>query len=71
MIRLHCLRDKSNNKTRGQFECDVTWFSFCFDFVLSHARCEIECTVHLFRESRGSFKIGRRRSRGKRNLGRT
>ena len=30
---------KSNNITRGQFESDVTWFCFCFDFVLSHARC--------------------------------
>ena len=36
MIPLYCLRAKSNNRTRGQFECDVTWFSFCFDFVRSH-----------------------------------
>ena len=39
MIPLHCLWPKSNSRTRGQFECDVTWFCFCFDFVHSHARC--------------------------------
>ena len=39
MIPLHCLWAKSNNRTRGQFECDVTWFCFCFDFVRSHVRC--------------------------------
>ena len=33
MMLLHCLRVKSNNRTRSQFECDVTWFCFCFDFV--------------------------------------
>ena len=36
---LHCLWDKLNNKMCGQFECDVTWFCFCFDFVRSHVRC--------------------------------
>ena len=39
MILLHCLWAKSNNRTRDQFECDVTWFRFCIDFVLSHAWC--------------------------------
>ena len=40
MIPLHCLRAKWNNRTRGQFECDVTlFFLFLFDFVHSHARC--------------------------------
>ena len=46
MMPLHCLWAKSNNRTRGQFECDVTWFWFCFDFVCSHARwgcCSIVC----------------------------
>ena len=38
MISLHCLWAKSNNRTRGQFEYDVTWFCFCFNFVRSHAR---------------------------------
>ena len=33
MIPLHCLWAKSNNRTCGQFECDVTWFRFCFDSV--------------------------------------
>ena len=39
MILLHCLCAKSNNRTCDQFECDVTWFCFCFDFIRSHARC--------------------------------
>ena len=39
MIPLHFLWAKSNNRTHGQFECDVTWFCFCFDFVRSHVRC--------------------------------
>ena len=38
MIPLHCLWAKSNNRTRGQFECNVTWFCFCFHFVRSK-RC--------------------------------
>ena len=38
MIPLHCLSTKSNNKTRGQFECGMTWFCLCFDFIGSHAR---------------------------------
>ena len=39
MIPLHLLWAKLNNRTRGQFECDVTEFCFCFDFVRLHARC--------------------------------
>ena len=39
MIPLHSLWAKSNKRTRGQFECDVNWFCFCFDFVRSLARC--------------------------------
>ena len=35
MIPMHCLWAKSNTKTRGQFECDLTWFCFCFVFVLT------------------------------------
>ena len=35
---------KSNNVTRGQFECDVIWFCFCFDFVRSRARCRC-CSI--------------------------
>ena len=30
MIPLHCLWAKSNNRTRGQFEYDVTLVSFVF-----------------------------------------
>ena len=39
IIPLHCLQAKSNNRARGQFECEVTWFCFCFDFVCSIAPC--------------------------------
>ena len=40
MIPLHCLWAKSNNRTGGQFEYDVTLvFLFLFDFVHSDARC--------------------------------
>ena len=35
MKPLHCLWAKSSNRTRAQFECDVTWFCFYFDFVHS------------------------------------
>ena len=46
MIPLHYFWADSNNTAHGQFECNVTWFSFCFDFVRSHARfacCSIVC----------------------------
>ena len=35
---MHCLWAESNNRVHGQFECDLIWFCFCFDFVRSHAR---------------------------------
>ena len=38
MIPLHCLRAKSNNRTRSQFECDLTWFYFVsISFVHMHS----------------------------------
>ena len=40
MIPLHCLWAKSNNRTRGQFECGMTWFCFCFDVVRFYAQCD-------------------------------
>ena len=39
MMSSYCLGAKSNNRTRVQLECDMTWFCFCFDFVRSHVRC--------------------------------
>ena len=42
MIALYCLRAKSNMSKRSQFERDVTWFYFCFDFVRLHARYHLE-----------------------------
>ena len=39
MISWHDLKAKSNNKTHGQFEWDLIWFCFCFDFICSHAWC--------------------------------
>ena len=47
MIPLHCLWAKSNNGRRDQFECDVTWFYFCFNFVRSHARSVRKKRVRL------------------------
>ena len=44
IIPLHCLWAKSNNRTCGQSECDVTWLCFCFYFVRSHARCDC-CSI--------------------------
>ena len=29
---------KLNNRMFSQFECDMAWFSFCFDFGHSHLR---------------------------------
>ena len=55
MIPLHCLWAKSNNRTRGRFECDVTWLCFCFDFIRSHARCAC-CSIACWREGGKVFK---------------
>ena len=47
MMQLHCLWAKSNNRTRGQFKCDVCdLVLLCFDFVCSHAQsgcCSMVC----------------------------
>ena len=48
VILLHCLWAKSNSRTRGQFECDLIWFCFCFDFVRSHRRCDC-CSIVCLR----------------------
>ena len=48
MMPLHFLWAKSNKRTRGQFECDLTWFCFCFDFVRSHVRCDC-CSIVCLR----------------------
>ena len=70
MIPLHCLWAKSNNRTRGQFECDVKWFCFCFDFVRSHARWGC-CFIVCWRGWEGaSFKIGHPRPREWSSFGR-
>ena len=53
MIPLHGLWAKSNNTTLGQFECDMTWFCFCFDFVRSFT-----CTVRLLFHSLFTFSSG-------------
>ena len=50
MVPLHCLWAKSNNTTCGQFECNVAWFCFCFDFVRSFT-----CTVRLLFHSLFAF----------------
>ena len=45
MIPLHCLWAKSNKRTLGQFESDVTWFCFC----------SFTCTVPLLSHSLFTF----------------
>ena len=53
---LHCLWAKSNNRTRDQFECDVIWFCFCFDFFRSHARYGC-CSVVGWRGWGGGIRL--------------
>ena len=48
MIPLRCLWAKSNSRMHGQFECNMTWFCFCFDFVCSHTRCGC-CSIVCWR----------------------
>ena len=45
MIPLHCLFAKSNCRARGQFECDVTFFSFVF-FLIAWFY-SFTCTLHV------------------------
>ena len=52
MIPLHCLWTKSNKRTRGQFECDMTLFLFC-SFT-----CTVRLLFHSLLERGSSFKIG-------------
>ena len=73
MIPLYSLSGKSNNRTRGQFECDVTWFCFHFDFIRSHARCgccSLVCLRGWVDGGRDLFKLEHPRSRGWKNSGR-
>ena len=52
MILLHCLWTKSNNRTRRQFECEVTLFFFVFVFVWFRL---FNCTVRLLFHSLFTF----------------
>ena len=67
LIPLHCLRAKSNNVMRGQFECDVIWFCFSFDFVCSHVWCC--CSTVCWIGGRGRLKTERPNSRRWKNFG--
>ena len=44
MIPLYCLWAKSNNRTHGQFECDVTWFCFVFFLILCNCMKFVQFT---------------------------
>ena len=48
MIPLHYLLANLNNRMRGQFECDVTCFHFCFEILGSHALCRC-CSIVCLR----------------------
>ena len=45
MIPMHFLSAKANNRSRGQFECNVTWF--CLNLVRSYARCGCYSIVYF------------------------
>ena len=55
MIPLHCLWAKSNNRTRGKIERNVTWFCFYSEFIRSHARCGC-CSIVCYREWVGGVR---------------
>ena len=59
---------KSNNVMRGQFECDVTWFCFSFDFVCSRVWCCC-CSTVCSIGGEGRLKIERPNSRGWKKCG--
>ena len=50
MIPLHYLWGKSNNRTGGQFECDVTCFAFALVSLLT-------CMVRLLFHSLFTFQV--------------
>ena len=55
MILLHCLWGKSNNRTRGQFECDVLGFVV----LVSLLTCTVRLLLHsLFTFSSCANKAG-------------
>ena len=56
MILLHCLWAKSNNRTCGQFKCDVTWFCFCYDFMQTK---KVDCKMSTKNVSNYKWKIFR------------
>ena len=43
----HGLWAKLNNRVRGQFGCNRTWFCFCFNFVSSNAQCGCSSIISL------------------------
>ena len=45
---LHNLWAKLHDRTRGQFERNVTWFCFCFNLVRSHVQC-CYCSIACWR----------------------
>ena len=47
MIPLHCLWAKSNNRMHDQFECDLTWYCFWYDFV--HMRMQVRLLFYSLR----------------------
>ena len=65
MIPLHCLWAKSSNRTRGQFEYDVTYFFGClflFDFVHLHAWCGCCSIVYWHFHVRQAKQVDRKMS---------
>ena len=52
MIPMHCLWAKANNRTCGQFECDVTWPGFVFvliSFIHIYSAFVVPWFVYFFK----------------------
>ena len=56
MIPLHCLRDKSNNRTRNQFEYDVALVFFVFVWFRSFT-CTMQLLFHSLRFQDRQIKL--------------
>lgn len=54
MRSLDCLWVKSNKRMRGVFECNVTWYCFCFGYICSYARC-VWCFIVCLQLSCSSY----------------
>ena len=57
MIALHYVWAKLNNRMCAQFESDMTWYCFCFDFVCSYELCSCTAGLKLDAQGQGGGEI--------------